>query len=99
MSEGTPTWLVKDGTTEGRDDPRPDEPFARTPVRIEPIDPHPGSDLLRADDAEREEISDFERQRRPFEVYDQTIPGAGGFFSGWITRFTRPRPQRRRRDN
>jgi hypothetical protein len=53
MSQGTPTRLVRDGNVEGND-PVTDEPFKVTPVMIEGHPRHDGSDLLRADDAERE---------------------------------------------
>jgi hypothetical protein len=53
MSQGTATRLVRDGNVEGSD-PVTDEPFKVTPVMIEGHPAHNGSDMLRADDAERE---------------------------------------------
>jgi hypothetical protein len=50
MSQGTPTALVRDGKTEGRD-PAPEGPFTVTPVRLgDDAGPNDGVDLLRADD-------------------------------------------------
>jgi hypothetical protein len=89
MSQGSPTRLVRDGDTEGSD-PMDDEPFKVTPVRIESEGPHDGSDLRRADDAERERPFDpKEATRAAWDVYDQSaVP------NNWITRFL---PFRRRR--
>jgi hypothetical protein len=52
LSNGNATALVRDGETEGQD-PGPEGPFKVTPVLIEDDNGGP-SDLLRADDAERE---------------------------------------------
>ncbi len=74
MSQGTPTWQVKDGDVEGRDDPVPDEPFKVTPVRIETEGPGDGSDQLRADDAQTEKPYDAsEASRAASDVFDQTL--------------------------
>jgi hypothetical protein len=53
MSQGTPTSLVRDGDVEGSD-PVASGPFKVNPVRIEGRPPRDGSDMLRADDAERQ---------------------------------------------
>jgi hypothetical protein len=51
FSAGTPTALVRDGQTEGHDDP-PDFPPPGPPVEIPEHDPFPGDDLRRADEAD-----------------------------------------------
>jgi hypothetical protein len=51
FSAGTPTSLVRDQGAEGHDDP-PDYPPAGPPVEIPEIDPFPGDDFRRADQAE-----------------------------------------------
>jgi hypothetical protein len=54
FSDGAPTSLVRDGGIESRDPP-PDTPCPTTLVRSETSNPaSDGSDLRRADDAERE---------------------------------------------
>lgn len=53
MSDGTPTPLIRDGNVEGND-PITDEPFKTTPIPLDGNPRHDGSDLQRADDAERE---------------------------------------------
>jgi hypothetical protein len=76
MSQGTPTWQVKDGDVEGRDDPLPDEPFKVTPVRIDAEGPFDGSDQRRADDAQTEEPYDSrEASRAAWDVFDQSLNG------------------------
>jgi len=73
MSQGVPTRLVKDGEVEGSD-PVADEPFKVTPI---PIEGHPvsdGSDLKRADDAEREEPFDPKAATRAaWDVFDRSV--------------------------
>jgi hypothetical protein len=73
MSQGTPTPLVRDGKTEGHD-PAPDEPFRVTPVRLgDDAEPNAGSDLRRADDAERSGPYDAQKAARAaFDVFDQS---------------------------
>jgi hypothetical protein len=66
FSVGTPTKLVRDGSTESHDDP-PDEPFSHDPERIAP--PGGPDSTKRADDAERAEPFDPERaQRRAWDI-------------------------------
>jgi hypothetical protein len=56
MSDGHPTKLVRDGTTESYDDP-PDEPFRVPPV---PVVAEVGpDDLRRADDGQGAEVGDL----------------------------------------
>jgi hypothetical protein len=57
LSQGKPTRLVRDGGVEGSD-PVDDEPFTVDPVRIESSVARDGSDLRRADDAERDALAD-----------------------------------------
>jgi hypothetical protein len=72
MSQGRPTQLVRDGHVEG-DDPVTDEPFKVTPTRIEGIPLRDGSDLLRADDAEREAHFDSkDAVRAAWDAFDQS---------------------------
>ncbi len=71
-SEGTPTALVRDGTTEGHD-PAPDGPFTVTPVGLgdEP-EANDGADLRRADDVERLDGYDSKKaERAALDVFDQ----------------------------
>jgi hypothetical protein len=73
MSQGTPTHLVRDGKVEGSD-PVSDEPFKVEPVRIEGHPAHDGSDLKRADDAERGEPFDPKAATRAaWDAFDQSI--------------------------
>ena len=51
FSAGTPTSLVRDQGTEGRDDP-PDYPPPGPPAEIPDVDPFPEDDFRRADQAE-----------------------------------------------
>jgi hypothetical protein len=51
MSDGTPTRLVRDGSSESYDDP-PDEPWSRDPEAISPVGS--SDSLRRADDAQDE---------------------------------------------
>jgi hypothetical protein len=62
FSAGTPTSLVRDGGTEGHDDP-PGYPPAGSPVEIPDADRFPEDDLRRADEAEArlEESADLRR--------------------------------------
>jgi hypothetical protein len=72
MSQGAATRLVRDGDVEGSD-PVDNSPFTSPPVRIEGHPVTDGSDLLRADDAEREEPFDSEKAvRAAWDVFDQT---------------------------
>jgi hypothetical protein len=78
MSQGTPTRLVRDGGVEGSDEPVEGEPFRVTPVRIEGEGPHDGSDMLRADDAEREAPYDSkEAARAAWDIFDQSVTPFG----------------------
>jgi len=75
LSEGKPTHLVRDGATEGSD-PAPDEPFKVTPVRLGD-DPErgDGSDLRRADDAERQPgFDEAKATRGAWDAFDQSNP-------------------------
>jgi len=95
MSQGVPTALVRDGGAEGHD-PMPDEPYSVTPTRIEPeVRPNGGSNLQRADDAERSGPYDPELARqRAFDVYDMSGPGETAPLSlGFWSRFTRRKPR------
>jgi hypothetical protein len=65
FSAGTPTSLVRDGGTEGHDDP-PDEPASGVAERIAP--PGDSDSLRRADDAEREDFDAERAQRRAWDV-------------------------------
>jgi hypothetical protein len=56
LSNGEATKLVRDGTITSYDEP-PDGPFIREPEPIEHPDSAGGRDLLRADDAERNDAS------------------------------------------
>ena len=72
ISQGTPTSLVRDGTVEGSD-PVANGPVKVTPVRIEGHPVVDGSDLLRADDAEREGPFDQEHATRVgHDAFDQS---------------------------
>jgi hypothetical protein len=72
MSQGTPTRLVRDGDVEGSD-PVDDEPFKVTPTRIEGDARHDGSDLWRADDAERDAPFDSKGAvRAAWDTFDQS---------------------------
>jgi hypothetical protein len=74
MSQGVPSALVRDGRVEGQD-PVADEPIQVTPVRIEGHAPDDGSDLLRADDAERGDPYDPEKaQRRALGELNRNFP-------------------------
>jgi hypothetical protein len=68
FSAGTPTNLVRDGSTESHDDP-PDEPPTHVPERLAP--PGGPDTLRRSDDAERE---DYSRER----IIDAGETGSGG---------------------
>ena len=72
MSQGTPTALVRDGDVEGRD-PAPNEPFTVTPERLgDNPSPNGGTDLRRADDAERESPYDPKQaKRRVLDIIEQ----------------------------
>jgi hypothetical protein len=70
LSDGSPTPLVRDGQTEGHD-PAPEGPFKVTPVPIE-HDEGDSSDLLRADDAEREST-----RESPVQAAWDTFGGTG----------------------
>jgi hypothetical protein len=84
MSQGTPTWQVKDGDVEGRDDPVANEPYKVIPVRIEADGPGDGSDQRRADDAQSEATYDpREASRAAWDVYDQTEGGALPLHRRW----------------
>jgi hypothetical protein len=72
ISKGVATQLVRDGAVEGND-PAPDGPFNVAPTRIEGIAAHDGSDLKRADDAEREAPYDPKAgARAAWDVFDQS---------------------------
>jgi hypothetical protein len=72
MSQGTPTSLVRDGHVEGSD-PVLNVPFKVNPVRIEGNPPRDGSDLLRADDSEREDPYDpKDAARAAWDAFDQS---------------------------
>jgi len=58
ISQGNPTSLVRDGTVEGSD-PVAEGPVKVAPVRIEFDAPRGGTDMRRADDAEREDPHDL----------------------------------------
>ena len=51
FSAGSPTKLVRDGTTEG-EDPPPDDPYRLQPEPFGKLGRSNGSDLRRADEAE-----------------------------------------------
>jgi hypothetical protein len=73
MSQGAPTELVKDGEVEGND-PVTGEAFKVTPVRIEGHPASDGSDLKRADDAERDGPHDPKSATRAaWDAFDQTL--------------------------
>jgi hypothetical protein len=75
MSQGTPTSLVRDGTVEGSD-PVANGPIKVTPVRIEGHPDEDGSDLLRADEAEREGSYDPQKAgRSAWDVLDRSLNG------------------------
>ncbi len=74
ISKGVPTHLVRDGTVEGND-PVTDEPFKVTPTRIEGHPVEDGSDLKRADDAERDGAYDPKAATRAaWDVFDENLP-------------------------
>jgi hypothetical protein len=73
MSEGRPTRLVRDGDVEDNDPVADDEPFKVAPVRIEGGPHSGGSDLLRADDSEREPPFDGQASTRAaWDAFDQS---------------------------
>jgi hypothetical protein len=73
MSEGRPTRLVRDGDVEDSDPVADDEPFKVAPVRIDGVAHSGGSDLLRADDSERETPFDAQASTRAaWDAFDQS---------------------------
>jgi hypothetical protein len=68
MSEGKPTKLVRDAGVESYDEP-PDEPPKCVPERIVTEARKDGSDLKRADDAEREDPYDPKKAYRKAQDY------------------------------
>lgn len=72
MSEGTPTALVRDGTTDGHD-PVPDGSSTVTPVRLgDESEANDGADLRRADDVERLDKYDSKKaERAALDAFDQ----------------------------
>ena len=72
MSQGTPTALVRDGDVEG-DDPVAHDAFSVIPVRVgDDASPNGGSDLRRADDAEREgPYNSKQAMRRVLDIIEQ----------------------------
>jgi hypothetical protein len=76
MSEGKPTHLVRDDGREGSD-PVADVPFAVDPVPIRSDEnaPHDGSDLLRADDEQRDApYAADDAARGAWDAIDQSNP-------------------------
>lgn len=71
FSDGTPTKLVRDGTTESSD-PAPDHPPDHPPVPLPEPDAGP-SDLLRADDAETEQRGS-DQVAAILDAFAQTTP-------------------------
>jgi hypothetical protein len=91
FSAGTPTSLVRDQGTEGRDDP-PGYPPAGPPAEIPDIDRFPEDDLRRADEGEaRLQAGDLrradeaeataEQDDRP-EVFDRALDAEMPGFAG-----------------
>jgi hypothetical protein len=75
LSLGQPTKLVRDGDTESYDEV-PTGPAVATPVRVEAEgSERGGSDLRRADDAEREGPYDASRAR---DAAEEAIDGMTG---------------------
>jgi hypothetical protein len=74
MSQGKPSALVRDGKVEGND-PAPDGPFKVIPVRVEgQADASNGTDLRRADEAERGSTHDPQSAaRRAWEASGEGI--------------------------
>ena len=76
MSEGKPTHLVRDDGVEGSD-PVADVPFVVDPVPIRGDEnaPHDGSDLLRADEKQREApYTADDAARGAWDAFDQSNP-------------------------
>ncbi len=76
MSQGKPTHLVRDDGVEGSD-PVTDEPFGvdPEPIRGDESSPHDGSDLLRADDQQREApYTADDAARGAWDAFDQSNP-------------------------
>ena len=75
MSSGTPTPLVRDGRKESQDAVQPGESWKVTPQLLGDDGGSP-SDLLRADDAELEDVSDAPRRsvERAWDVEGEAMP-------------------------
>jgi hypothetical protein len=82
MSDGTPTELVRDGSSESYDDP-PDVPWTRDP---EPISPVGSSDSLRrADDAQDEHFDPQRAIDAAGTAFIETWQSGGGVGGGTAT--------------
>jgi hypothetical protein len=76
FSAGTPTSLVRDRGTEGRDDP-PGYPPPGPPVEIPETDPFPGDDMRRADQAEAN-AGNNDGQTQFDQAFQAELPGFSG---------------------
>jgi len=73
FSDGSPTALVRDGTTEANDDP-PSQNFEGVLTRPVGTSPVNGADLRRSD-GDDEPFDPAAGPRLAFDVFDQTAPG------------------------
>ncbi len=73
FSDGTPTSLVRDGDVES-EEPPPADPVPGVPERVPETTPQDGTDLRRADEAEKGEFDPQALTQAASEAIDST-PG------------------------